>query len=403
MSAAAGWIVTDVTVIDGLGSVRHGCDVRIAGGLIESVEPAGSPAPADRVVVDGRGCTLLPGLINMHDHLGSAPPPNETADGCLIRSARNARAVLRGGVTTMREVGNRERVGQTIRDAIQSGLLLGPRLITSGRMVAPTAYGRPLGRVTADSAPELRKAVRVLVEEGVDSIKITVSGGGSSRGSNVGVAHYSESDIAIVVGEAHRLGKRVAAHAIATSGIRSAVAAGVDTIEHCGWMGADGRLDVDQAVIARMIAQGITVVPTMAVWYRPGYDDLASLSADQRLMRAVRAERTAAWSAMHQAGVRFAAGPDSWEPLHPELGQVREIELLVGELKLTPMDAIVAATHRGAVALGLDAEIGSVRPGLRADLVLCAGDPLADIGALRRIKRVWLAGRLALEEGRLVD
>jgi len=396
------WLIRDVTVLDGVAAPRPHADVAIVDGLITGVGTALGQPPGARVV-EGRGRTLLPGLIDMHGHLGSSAPPGETADWRLVRCARNARAALRGGVTTMREVGNRERVGQSVRDAIAAGMLAGPRLLTSGRMIAPTNYGRPLERVTADDARELRVAVRTLVEEGVDSIKISVSGGGSSRGSNVGRAHYSTQELEIVVAEAHRLGKRVAAHAIATEGIRSCVDAGVDTIEHCGWMGVDGRLEVDDGLIDRLAVQRITVVPTMAVWYRPGYDDLPSLSPDQRLMRAVREERTAVWRAMHERGVRFAAGPDAWEALAPEHALVREVELMVRTLGLAPLEAIRAATDRAAEALGLADAIGTIAAGKRADLVLCGGDPLARIEDLRRRDAVWQGGRLAVEDGRVVD
>ncbi|MSQ37913.1 MAG: hypothetical protein EXR61_06335 [Chloroflexi bacterium] len=173
--------------------------------------------------------------------------------------------------------------------------------------------------------------------------------------------------------------------------------ASVDTIEHCGWMSEDGTLRVEDAVTQMMLEKGTTVVPTMAVWYRPGYDDIASLSADQKKMRAGREARTASWAAMHKAGVRFATGTDTWDPFS------RELELMVNEMKLSVMDTLVAATRNSAIALGLEDQIGTVAPGKQADLVLLDGDPLTDLGALRRVARVWRAGRQAVAGGQVID
>jgi imidazolonepropionase-like amidohydrolase len=206
---------------------------------------------------------------------------------------------------------------------------------------------------------------------------------------------YTADELKVLVAEARRLGKRVAATASGTAGTRNAVEAGIDTIEHCGWMGADGQLDVDDKVIARMLDQKTTIVPTCAVWYRSGYDDVQNLSDDQRKMRAVRPQRTAAWTAMYRSGVRFATGTDTWDPLS------RELELMVDEMGLTPMEAIVAATRSSAEGLGLEAELGTLEAGKAADFLFVDGDPVSDIRALRNIARVYRAGRLMVDHGLL--
>lgn len=383
-------------LIDGTGRaplVDH--DILIEDGKIARVAPCGDVSADGASVVELEGATVIPGLVNMHVHLrgGGTRGVKEPDDIALLRASRNVRASLSWGVTTLRDAGSTERLSQTIRDAVAAGLIAGSRVVSAGRIITTSAgHGWRRG-VRADDAAELRKAVRFNVEEGVDTIKIAATGGGGTPGSNVGAPQYTAEELEVAVYEAHRLGKRVLVHCNGAAGTRNAVAAGVDTIEHIGWMGADGRLEVDEAVIAGMIAKDITVVPTMSVWYRQGYDDWASLSADQKKMRAVRHERTAAWAAMHRAGVRFATGTDTWDPIG------RELELFVSEMKLTPMDAIVAATRDSAIGLGLADEIGTIAVGKAADIVELDADPLADIANVRRVRRVWKAGVLAVDGG----
>ena len=392
-------LIRGAQVIDGRGgSPLADHDVLLDDERIAAVGARGTVPGDGATVVDAAGTTLLPGLINMHVHLrgwgrGQAVEPAEWA---LLRAARNARFSLACGVTTLRDAGAPHLLSQTMRDAIAGGLIPGPRVVSAGRIVTTSAgHGWAQG-LRADDAAELRKAIRQSVEDGVDTIKIAATGGGGTPGSNVGSAQYSAEELTVAVTEAHRLGKRVLVHCNGTEGTRNAVAAGVDTIEHIGWMGAAGGLEVDGAAIAGMIAKDITVVPTMSVWYRPGYNDLASLSSDQKKMRAVRPERTAAWTAMFKKGVRFATGTDTWDPIQ------RELELMISEMGLSPMEAIVAATRDGAIGLGLQDELGTIEAGKRADLLQVRGDPLSGIGALRAVERVWRRGRLSVEHGQVV-
>jgi imidazolonepropionase-like amidohydrolase len=350
----------------------------------------------DADVLDATGCTLIPGMFNLHAHLCS---PNQrglprSPDNLPMWATRNARFCLATGQTTIRDAGCPERHSLVVRDAIEARILAGPRVVACGRGITTSAGHGWRTWLRADTADELKKAVRELVEEGVDHIKVAATGGGGTPGSNVGAAQYSADELKVLVAEARRLGKRVAAHCNGTAGTRNAVEAGVDSIEHCGWMGADGKLEFDQAVVQQMLDKGTTVVPTCSVWYRPGYEDWDSLSDDQKNMRAAREERAAAWKAMYQAGVRFATGTDTWDPLG------RELELMVDEIGLTPLQALVAATRTSAETLGIE-DVGTIEPGKQADLVLVDGDPAADIRAVRNISRVYRAGRLVAERGLL--
>jgi len=389
------------TVIDGTGQAPlEDHEVLVRDERIEAVGPSGSLLSDGAEVVDATGLTLLPGLINMHVHLGSGGGRSTAQDSeqdIVLLASRNARNALLTGVTTMRELGSRGSVSQTLRNAIIRGVLVGPRILSSGRGITTTAGHGWMYRICADSAKDLKRAARQLVEEQVDVYKIAVTGGGGTPGTNVGAAQYSTDELKVLVEEARRFGRRIAAHANGTAGTRNSVQAGIDTIEHCGWMGPDGRLEIDEVVIALMIEKGTTVVPTMAVWYRPGYDDFSKMSEDRRMMRAVREERTASWKAMHDSGIRFATGTDTWDPL------AREIELMVKEMRISPMEAIVAATRNGAEGLGLDSLIGTVEPEKEADLLLVDGDPLSDVGALRRVNRVYQSGKLVVDRGYLVS
>ncbi|MBM4421158.1 MAG: amidohydrolase family protein [Chloroflexi bacterium] len=397
MSAPPAVLIRDAKVIDGLGGeplLAH--DVLLAGGTIAAVGPTGTLAAPGAATFDAGGRALLPGLINLHVHLRrddlrfDEPHPVQ-----VLQALRNLIGCLRAGITTVRDVGCTERVSQVARDAVAAGLAPGPRVISSGQGITTTA-GHGWSRwLRADDAGELRKRVRELVDAGADAIKVAASGG-ETETSNAFTAQYTTSELATLVDDAHRLGKRVAAHADATDSIRGAVDAGVDTIEHCGWMGADGTLEVDDRTVARMLAQGTTVVPTLAMWYRPAYDDLARLSPAQRRMRAVRDERALAWRAMWQAGVRFGAGTDTWDPLWRELG------LMVERIGVSPLQAIAAATSAAAAGLGQGDRLGAIRPGYAADLVLVNGDPERDVTSLARVERVWKDGAVVVEGERVV-
>ncbi|MBM4421747.1 MAG: amidohydrolase family protein [Chloroflexi bacterium] len=401
-------VLENVRVLDGPGRVLERHDIEIDGGRIVRV------VPTRQVQSPDTARTVLPGLVNMHCHLtapggadaGSLQPFRQQQalgpEVQVLRTMENARTLLRSGVTAARDCGASGRVTQTVRDFIAAGEARGPRIVSCGRIVTTSAgHGWQSGE-RADDVDGVRRAVRRLVEEGVDAIKVAVTGGGGTPGSNVFAAQYGREELEVLVAEAHRLGKRVAAHANGTDGTRNAVAAGVDTIEHCGWMGTGGGLEVDQRVIEEMLAKGITVVPTMTVWYRSAYDDFTNMSPDRRAMRAVREERTASWAAMYRRGIRFATGPDTgvndtyWDNL------AWELELMVQHMGLTPLQTIRAATADAAVALGLEAEIGTIAAGKRADLLVVEGNPAEDLGALRRVREVYRDGELVVRDGALV-
>jgi imidazolonepropionase-like amidohydrolase len=239
------------------------------------------------------------------------------------------------------------------------------------------------------------------MREGVDFLKVIATGGGGTPGSNVGAPQFTEAELTAAVEEGHRLGRRVTVHAIGTEGIRRAVRAGVDGVEHCGWMALGGGLEYEQDAVRGMVDQGIVVTPTLTAWYRSAYDDFRNMSADRRAMRAVREERTALWRRMADAGVTFAAGPDTGISDTRFDGFAWEVELFAEKLGFSPAEALATATTHAARAVGLTDEVGTIAPGKRADLVVVDGDPTIDLAALRRVRAVVAAGRIVVREGGL--
>ena len=384
--------------------------VVIRAGRIEAVVPAGDPVPeADGArTLDARDGAVIPGLISTHLHLamdGGADPHardrRATDEEALLLAAANALASLRTGVTTVRDCGGRGVLIERLRDAVAAGVIPGPRIVACGRAITTTGGHGHVRGIEADSADQLRQVSRQLLKGGVDFLKVIATGGGGTVKSNVRAPQYTAAELQTVVDEAHRLGALVTVHALGTEGIRRAVAAGVDGVEHCGWMALTGGLEYDEALVRTMAEHGVVVTPTLTVWYRKAYDDFRTMSADRRAMRAVREERTALFRRMAEAGVVFAAGPDTgiWDTRFDEFAW--EVELFAEKMGFTPAQALATATTNAARALGREAELGSLAPGKLADLVVLDGDPTRDLGALRRVRAVVVGGRLVVEDGRI--
>jgi imidazolonepropionase-like amidohydrolase len=384
--------------------------IAVRGDRIERVAAAGDPLLAGdgTQVLDAGGATVIPGLISTHAHLtmsGDADPQGRdrlaSDEATLIMAVANAQASLRAGVTTVRDCGGRGVLVERLRDAIQEGVIAGPRIVTCGRAITTTGGHGSRRGVEADSVDGLREASRRLMKGGVDFLKVIATGGGGTAGSNVGAPQFTAAELETVVAEAHRLGRLVTVHAIGTEGIRRALAAGVDGIEHCGWMAVRGGLEYDEGLVKQLAERGVVVTPTLTAWYRKAYDDFRGMSADRRAMRAVREERTALYRRMVEAGVVFAAGPDTGISDTRFDDFAWEVELFAEKLGLTPPQALATATTNAARALGRIAELGSVAPGKLADLVVVDGDPTLDLRALRRVRAVIVGGRLVVENGRL--
>jgi imidazolonepropionase-like amidohydrolase len=401
-------VLWNVRLLDGLGGDPiEGAMVSVEEGKITAIGAAtGAPPPA-ALDLDGR--TLMPGLIDAHAHVsrdtdrspGFGPPPPLHGEDPRPRElgyfvlARLAEAMLRAGLTTVRDVGGYDGEAIVLRRAIELGLADGPRILSCGRILSATAPGaRIFGTMyrEADGPWEMRKAVREQIRDGADFIKIMATGARSVDREDPEPAQMTREEVAAVVDEAHRMGFRVAAHAEGLGGARIAVEEGVDTIEH--------GLSLHRApeLLARMAERGIVLVPTLST-----FDDLADRFADAFAPRLVEqakrqaddAHRTLA--AAHAVGVTLAMGYDSGPPGTSATELVRMAEAGIGTAA-----AIRAATAGSAQALGLLDETGTIEVGKTADLLVVDGDPSADPSLLLELQRISLVikvGRPVAGEG----
>jgi imidazolonepropionase-like amidohydrolase len=361
----------------------------------------------DRQVVDLGDVTVLPGLIDTHVHLTfSAGPDHEAvrravsseSDACLaLRALRNAWSHLRGGVTTMRDTGGRGFVVPELRNAVRAGLVRGPRILACGpALTTPRGHLNYLGGV-ADGAAALRAAARRVLEQGADFIKVCASGGIMTAESDPMEAQYTETALRGAVEEAEERGTLVAAHVLSSEALGRCIRAGVRSIEHCLWQERPGEFRFQPQWAAQMRERGIVAGLTFAgisqaryqveVLGEPPPADLGVWQ--ERLSRRFDAERE-----MIAAGVPYVLHSDAGvrETLFGEFWRV------VGagrfELELTPDQAIHAVTGAAARLLGLEDEVGEVRPGLRADILVTAGNPAERVEDLRNPLLVILGGEV---------
>lgn len=362
--------------------------VAVEGPLIEWI---GSAAEArDRAgdadeVIDLGSATILPGVIDSHVHLGfdGGPDPvarmkRETDAEQLVLMLRSARELLSVGVTTARDLGARAFLDVTVRDAIRSGEARGPRMIVANRPITLTGGHCWFMGGECDDIDAVRTMVRLHHKMGADCIKVMSTGGFMTAGSAPWHAQFSAAELAAAVDEAHRLGKKVAAHGHGSEGIARSVAAGVDTIEHCSFAREGGEAAFEPEIADAIAAAGIAVCPTI------------NLNATRRGPEAM--DRFARrLGGLLDRGVRIIAGADAGINNAPHREYIAGLAAMV-ELGMADREVLLAATIRAAQALGVDAVTGSLEAGKDADLIAVEGDPAADIAALHRLTLVVARG-----------
>jgi imidazolonepropionase-like amidohydrolase len=396
-------------LVDGHGgpSISDGA-VLTDGPRIVEVGPAATvPCPEHVERLEFPDLTLMPGLVDCHVHINNRGDGNpiegrapEDDDLRLIQSAANAQIALRAGITTLRECGAARRTIFSIKEALRRGIITGPRMSVAGRPVTITGgHAWPSGG-EADGVDGVRQAVRQLCKEGADWIKIMATGGGTP-GTQPYRASFTVEELTAAVDQAHALNRLTGAHAGSIEGIERAIAAGIDMLIHCSFYDPQGRFCFRPDIAREIADRGIWVNPTLhirrvRVWRLQALSQerqLTPVEADElATQQHFYEQRSEYFRGLMDAGVRQVAGSDSGYSYFRVGDFADEVEAMASQ-GMGPAAAIRAATLDSAESIGLAHEVGSLEVGKQADLLLTAGDPTQDIGALKRVGAVFLAGQ----------
>lgn len=368
------------------------------------------PLSPDTVVSSFPRQTILPGLINSHAHLclpsGGQPfHLRQTDEMALLTAVRNMGRERRSGVTTVRDCGDQNGALFSLRKAVEQGILDGPRLLLCGPPMTMTdGHAHFLGGV-ADGPLEISRAARQRIVDGADFIKL-IGTGGATHGTHPGHAAYSRKELSAAVAVARQLNIPVAVHCRGIPGIVNALDAGVDQIEHACFERPDGSLTFDPELAGRMAKRGTYITPTIQL-YRDMFAHLENKAANQALDASEQTFRKhlpdvidaklLALQGFMSDGVIVVAGNDAGLP-YTEFGFLwQELDAMVMG-GMTAMQAITAATKTAARAVRMEDQIGSIKPGKQADLLIVDGDPTTEISALSHVRMVMQAGRIVFDQ-----
>ena len=370
-------------------------DIAAIDGHIQ-LENAGSMPGARRI--DCTGKFIIPGLIDCHVHLtGSGDPAELNAARTTPlaqrawRAETYARATLHAGFTTVRDLGAADRLNIEMAHAVAAGLIEGPRILAAGLGVTMTGgHGHGFLATEADGADAVRKAVREQLRAGATAIKLFASGGVMTPGVDPRSPSFTQEELRAGVEEAHKAFRPVGAHAQATDGIKNAIRAGVDSIEHGVWL--------DDEAIEMMRERGTYLVATLTAPYQIAHRGLEAGIPSYMVDKGwqVLESHQDSFRRALQAGVRIAMGTDQGTPANKPGENAQEL-LQMTALGMSSGAALMAATAWAAGLLRIEGEAGSISGGLAADLVVLDGDPLENIGVLtnqRAIRAVIQAGRI---------
>ncbi len=389
-------VIRNVSLIDGTGAAPvPGSALITEGRRITWIGPeAQLPEGAAETALDGGGGTVMPGLINCHVHLANDGSPDlfgqagrDSVTIAALRGYKNLQLTLESGVTSVRDCGAASGIAIDLARAVEDGLVPGPRIRAAGRVITMTGgHGHFIGR-EADGPDGVRAATRAEIKAGAHFIKAMATGGVLTPGVIPTQTALQQDELEQVAREAHNAGRRAACHAIGNGGIKNAIRAGIDSIEHGFYL--------DDEALQLAIDHGTVLVPTLIAVNQIVNNGGTGAIPDWVVEKAESesGHHRDSFGAAVKAGMKIAAGTDAGTPFNPHDYMATEMALMV-EYGLAPMAAIVAATRTAAYNLGLDPDIGTLEVGRTADVIVVDGDPATDIGAMTGIRFVMKDGQV---------
>ena len=389
--------IHNTRLIDGNGQTIQRATVIVHNRTIHAIGPSRSVSiPRGAFRIDGRGLTVLPGLIDCHVHLCLGAEPDvvqaiegETPTQTLLKSSQMARQTVEAGITTVRDVGSRDHSIFALQQAIDKELTLGPRIVGAGLAICMVGgHARFIGQ-EIDGVEQVRNAVRAQIAGGAQVIKVIASGGVLTPGTSPDQAQMTIEELRAAVDEAKKAGLKVAAHAHGASGMKNAIHAGVHSIEHATLMDTEAADFMDR--------YGVYMVPTLSALCTTAACRRGCGIPDSALdkAKAMTKRHRNSFKQAHRRGLLIAMGTDAGTPFNFHGENAQELERMVA-FGMSPMEAILASTSSAARLIGLEEKVGTLQRGKEADLVVIEGNPLRKIELLRdrsRILGVMKAGK----------
>ncbi len=361
-------------------------------------------------IIHAEDAYVIPGLIDSHVHLsfsGTSDPTGDlyrdSEDRLMVRQVKNAQTTLNAGITLVRDCGSKGMSILALRDAVNDGFIMASRIFASGVPITSTGgHCHFLGGET-DSKSEIVKMVRQLSRDGVDYIKVMLSGGNMTKGSNPQITQYTQNQTDKLVWEAHMLGKTVAAHVLNRQSIEIAVQAGIDTIEHCAFLSDDGTADFDAEIIQTAIEKGLYISPAINYGTLMGYVPAPDEDVDEPQIK----KKIAFWNELTETrfsttremvrmGAKIIAGTDAGTKKTGFGDYWKTLKAMNERGGMSTMQVLESATRLPAEAMGISDQFGTIEAGKKADIVILKENPLLDLQHLNSVSKVLLGGELAV-------